>query len=49
MILRVSKRLQARLKINKWHVMVMFACMNAANTYFEQLVDAQLVWDQLVR
>ena len=33
MILRAKKILRAHLKIKKRHVMVMFASMNAANTY----------------
>ena len=40
-ILRAEKILQARLKRNKRHMIVMFACMNAANTYYIQLTNAR--------
>ena len=32
MVMMEGKRLQARLKIKKKHVMVMFVCMNGVNT-----------------
>ena len=40
MILRAMKRLLIRLKIKKKHVVVMFVCMNEANTYFIQRMNA---------
>ena len=40
-ILRAEKILQARLKRNKRHMIVMFACMNAANTYYIQRINAR--------
>ena len=40
MVLRAKKIPQARLKINKKNVMVMFESMNATNTYYIQLINA---------
>ena len=40
MILRARKKLQSSMKRNKNHVVVMFVCMNASNTYFIQCMNA---------
>ena len=41
MVIRERKRLRARLKRNKKHVMVMFVCMNAVKTYYIECMDAR--------
>ena len=41
-ILMASKIIQASLKRNKNHVMGMFVCMNAVNTYFIQYMNSRV-------